>query len=177
MSYTLPMIRTLSLAVLALALAACGPKPEATSAAPARPREAALLVTPAAIGRATTATPFDRNTVQRLFSDSDVSLEFREAAGVRMPVIVVRGPGDLLVELRDKAGTLDSAAITGDGVRGPRGERIGESLAVLGFTAPDCSAPVDNQVTCHRKGQPQLGFVFPVATPEAPLRAFDWQAD
>lgn len=171
------MIRTLSFAALALALAACGPKPEAAPLPPAGPRESALLATPAAIGRATTETAFDRDVVQRLFSDSDVSLEFREAAGVRMPIIVVRGPGDLLIEFRDKGGTLDSAVITGDGVRGPRGERNGETLAALGFTAPDCSAPADNQVTCHRRGQPQLGFVFPVGGPEAPLRAFDWQAD
>lgn len=170
--------------IAALALAACGagpapamparpPKPEAPAAAD----PAVLLVTPAAVGPATATTPFDREAIQRLFGRSEVSLQIRREGGVEVPVIVVSGPWDLHVEFYGRRGTLSRAVVRGEGVRGPRGEKAGDSAAAAGFL-DSVLCEVDRRsrtATCRRPGAPQLGYVFDTAGIKGDrLAAFVW---
>jgi hypothetical protein len=167
-----------------IALAACGqaatmpakpPKPAAPT-----PEAKVLLVTPAAVGPATAATPFERNPLQRLFRGGDVSAEFDSEEGEQIPVIMVLGPGDLSIRFTGQGRTLERAFITGSAVRGPKGEKIGDRFSASGFTRKQCVEGADRYAAtliCRRPRAGELGFVFaPADAPDPELREFYWLA-
>ncbi|MDP1737874.1 MAG: hypothetical protein Q8L23_10590 [Caulobacter sp.] len=179
------MSRPLLIASALSALAACGPASEAMPAKPPKPEvpapgPAVFLVTPSAVGPATVTTPFDRNTIQRMFRGSDVSAEFRHADGVESRVIVVRGPGDLKIEFGGVEKEILGAFITGSTVRGLRDEKIGDRFSSLGFARNQCVSGIgrlSGALACHRPGDQLLGFVFaPASAADPALREFYWRA-
>jgi len=180
------MFRRLLIASTLTLLAACGPVARAMPAKPPKPEAPAphtdgLLVTPGAVGPATTTTPFDPDVLRRLFADADVRAGTVAEEGTDTPVLLVAGPGDLKIEFHGAGGTLDRAFVTGAAARGPRDEAIGARLSALGFTPDQCLAGTDRlggTLICRRPGAPQLGFVFaPADAADPPLGQFYWTAD
>ncbi|MDO9222986.1 MAG: hypothetical protein Q7U20_04645 [Caulobacter sp.] len=181
------MSRPLLIASALTLLAACGSAPQAMPAKPPKPESppvppVALLVAPGAIGPATTTTPFDLSALRRLFPGSDVRAGTVSEEGVDMPVLFVRGPGDITIEFHGgDDGTLDRAFVTGAAPRGLRGEAIGLRLSASGLPRGGCIAGADrlgDAIICRRPDAPQLGLVFAPADAVDPvLREFYWTAD
>jgi hypothetical protein len=155
-------------------LAACGPASEAMPAKPPKPEATAgtdLLVTPTALGPVTRATPFDRHAIQRLFRQSDVSLEF----AADRPRIVVYGPGDLHLVFRGRiGGVVLGGTARGGAVRGPNGETVGDRLSGLGLTKAAC-APRDDDLVCTRPGVEGVRFILsPRQSRDPVVQAIEW---
>lgn len=162
----------LPLIVIALSLlTACGLEAEVMPAKEAPAAEPVLLITETAIGPVTRTTPFDRKAIQRLFRDSDVSLEF---AQTDLPMISVEGPGNLQVSLYGKDGLVIDGSASGNTVRGPNGERVGMAMSELGVARKHCGPGIES-IPCSLPRAPGLTFTFGHRlSPDPVLQSIGW---
>ena len=200
------MMRPLISLLTLFLLAGCGPSDGNGAKAPVAPATEANLPADAAdaapaysaseggVGPVSAGTPFSPEAVAALFPGSEVKAAFQNQEGVEAPILTVKGPGELVLEIQEgyKKGKVGRVLVQGGPVVGPRGEAILDPWTSIGFARKDCLLGVKGHVLCRRPGAPSLAYVFAipgfVGEVEAPsppeallaekafLQAFLWQA-
>jgi hypothetical protein len=200
------MMRPLISLLTVFLLAGCGPSDGDDAKAPVAPATEATLPADAAdaapaysaseggVGPVSAETPFSLEAVTALFPGSEVKAAFQNQEGVATPILTVKGPGELVLEIQQgyQKGKVGRVLVQGGPVVGPRGEAILDPWSRFGFARKDCLIGVEGQLLCRRPGEPSLAYVFAIpgflGEVEAPpppeallsqkafLRAFLWQA-
>jgi len=167
---------------------------EATLPADAAQGAPAYSASSEAVGPVSSETRFSLEAIAALFPGSEVKAAFQNQEGVETPVLTVKGPGELVLEIQegDQKGQVGRVLVQGGPVVGPRGEAILESWSRFGLDRKGCLTGVEGQLLCRRPGEPSLAYVFAIpgylGQAEAPpppeavlaekafLQAFLWQA-